>query len=99
MRSKTRLGGVFTVTCRDNDGRVKWVARAPNLVVTEGLQSLLDVYLLSGTQLTSWYVGLTDGTPTVASDDTLSSHTGWAEVTAYSETDRQAFSGCGPRRR
>lgn len=92
-RSRAKLGGVFTITCRNKNGRVKWTDQADNLVVNEGLNHILDVVLLSGTQDTTWFIGLTDGTPTVAAGDTLASHAGWVEVTAYSEGTRQAYSG------
>lgn len=65
--------------------------RWANLVVNQGLDDLLDVMLSGGTQDTTWFVGLTDGTPTVAAGDTLASHAGWVEVTAYDEAARQAF--------
>lgn len=37
------------------------------------------------------YAGLTDGTPTAAAGDTMSSHAGWVEVTAYDEAARQTL--------
>lgn len=87
-----RLGGVFSVTCRDAEGAVKWEDVAKNLVVDVGLEHILDILFVSATaQVDPWYVGLTDGTPTVAAADTMSSHAGWVEVTAYDEAARQAF--------
>lgn len=91
-RSGVRLGGVFELTCRDRDGNIKWEAIAPNLVTTEGLQDILDVYLLSDTQITSWYVGLTDNSPTPAAGDTLASHDGWTEFDEYTG-NRQDYTG------
>lgn len=66
-----------------------------NIVVNQGLDDLLDVTLSGGTQDTTWFVGLTDGTPTVAAADTLASHAGWVEVTAFDETNRQAWTDGG----
>ena len=86
-----RVGGEFKVTCRDSEGRVKWEDIAKNLVVNVGLQHILDVLFAGSTQVDPWYVGLTDGTPTVAAGDTAASHAGWTEVTAYDEANRQAF--------
>ena len=60
------------------------------MVVTEGLQHVLDVQFESGTQVTSWYVGLTDSSPTTAAGNTLSSHAGWAEESDYTG-NRQLF--------
>lgn len=66
-----------------------------NIVVNQGLDDLLDVTLSGATQDTTWFVGLTDGTPTVNAADTLASHAGWVEVTAFDETNRQAFVDAG----
>lgn len=64
-----------------------------NLVVNTGLNGLLDVMLKGGTQDSTWFVGLTDGTPTVSAEDTISTHAGWVEVTAYDEAERQPWTG------
>ena len=69
--------------------------RFQNLVVNTGLDYLLDSGLSAGTQITSWFLLLMDGTPTVAAGDTMASHAGWAEVTAYDEAARQAWSDGG----
>lgn len=66
-----------------------------NIVVNQGLDHALDVTLSAGTQIATWFLGLTDGTPTVAAGDTPASHVGWAEVTAYSETVRQTWLDAG----
>lgn len=62
-----------------------------NLVTTQGKNSLLDVGLHGSTQITTWYLGLISATPTAAAGDTHASHSGWTEVTAYSESVRQTF--------
>lgn len=72
-----------------------WRDVIENIVVNAGLDYLLDIGLSAGTQLTSWFLGLTDGTPTVAAGDTMSSHAGWAEVTAYDESTREAWTDGG----
>lgn len=90
--SGLRLGGVFYVEAYDKDGNLKWSEVAPNIVTNVGLQHILDILFISATaQVDPWYVGLTDGTPTVAAGDTMSSHAGWTEVTAYSEATRQVY--------
>lgn len=83
--------GRWEFTCRDKHGNVKWRDTIKNLVTNAGLNHLLDVALSGGTQDTSWFVGLTDGTPTAAAGDTLASHAGWTEVTAYDEATREAY--------
>lgn len=82
--------GRYDVKCLDADGNLKWVDSIENLVVTVGKANLLNVYLASGAQTTTWYLGLVDGasTPTYAAGDTMSSHAGWTESVAYSNATR-----------
>ena len=84
--------GHFVVECFDKDGKLKWAAENHNLVVNVGLQYMAGVALTSTTQLTSWYIGLygAGASNTPAAGDTMSSHAGWTEVTAYSEATRPA---------
>jgi len=93
MKDKFKLGGVFLVTCYDKYGKMKWQERSKNLVVTVGLEHILDgLFSLGGVIANpNYYLGLTDGTPTIVAGDTLGSHAGWAEVADYDETTRQAF--------
>lgn len=60
-----------------------------NIIVAEGINDILENYFNGSSYTAAHYVGLTDGTPTVADGDTMSSHAGWTEVEAYSETNRQ----------
>jgi len=93
MKSETRetikLGDLFEVECFDKHGNLKWRDTIKNLVVDEGLDDVLDKYLKGSSYTAAHYVGLTDGTPTFAAGDTMASHAGWTEVTAYDETVRQ----------
>lgn len=86
-----RLENWFIVECRDKNGRLKWIDVIKNLVVNEGLNDSLDKHLKGSGYTAAWYVGLTDGTPSVAAGDTMASHAGWAEVTAYDEANRQTL--------
>lgn len=70
---------------------IKWSEDFHNLVVNTGLDDNLDKYFKGSSYSAAFYVGLTDGTPTVAAGDTMSSHAGWAEVTAYDESARQTL--------
>lgn len=90
-----QVKGLWDIVCRDGDGKIKWEDKIGNLVVNAGLDYLLDIGLSGGTQITSWFVGLTDGTPTVAAGDTMASHAGWVEVVAYDEATRPAWSDGG----
>lgn len=75
----------------DKDGNFKWEATKDNIVTNVGLDDILDKYLKGSAYTAAFYVGLTDGTPTVAAGDTMASHAGWVEVTAYSESVRQTL--------
>lgn len=72
-------------------GRSLWKDRFQNIVVNQGLNDLLGVTLSGTTQDTTWFVGLLSATPTVVAGDTLASHSGWTEVTAYDEVNRVAW--------
>lgn len=84
--------GHYTVECFDKDGNLKWVAESKNLVVNVGLQYMAGVALTSTAQITTWYIGLYGAASSnnPAAGDTMSSHAGWTEVTAYSESTRVA---------
>jgi len=84
------LENYYQIECIGPDGQVKWTDEIKNLVVTAGLTDLLNKYFKGSGYTAAWYVGLTDGTPTVAAGDTLASHSGWVEVSAY-DGDRKAL--------
>lgn len=81
----------YRIECFDRHGNLKWVDEFGNLVVTAGLNELIDKTFKGSSYTAAWYVGLTDGTPTFDAGDTMSSHAGWVEVTAYDEATRQAL--------
>ena len=93
MNNGFKMGGIFKVKCFDVNDILKWETTSKNLVVDEGIGHVLDaVFTLSAvTPHANFYIGLTDGTPTVAGGDTLVSHAGWVEVTDYSEVTRQEY--------
>ena len=82
MDSRARFGGVFTVLCHARDGLLKWQDTAKNLVVTTGLQYLLDT-AFAGSAAATFYVGLVDDTPTFSAANTMSNRAGWTEFTEY----------------
>ena len=85
--------GKYFFECFDKDGNLKWSAESKNLVVNVGLQYMAGTALDGATaRITSWYVGLygAGASNTPAAGDTMSSHAGWTEVTAYSEATRPA---------
>jgi len=80
-------GGVYSVTCVGADGVEKWSDTFHNLVVNQGLANMNGAYLAGTAQTITWYLGLVTGPgsgTTFAAGDTLSSHAGWTESTAYS---------------
>jgi hypothetical protein len=93
---KTDLGetigvtGRYEVECVGPDGQIKWADTIENLVMTVGKNDLLDKYFAGSAYSASWFMGLVDGasTPTYAAGDTLASHAGWTESTAYSGSNR-----------
>lgn len=93
MKTGLKFGGIFRIVCYDKDGVLKWEDNPKNLVMDEGLAHIMDAtFSLSGvTPYAAWYIGLTDGGPTVAASDTLVDHAGWAEVTEYDQASRQEF--------
>jgi len=98
MKEKSDVGisleNYWVVTCHDSNGVEKWEERNKNLVTTAGANHILDGTFKSGTQITSWYVGLTNTGSTLAIADTMASHSGWTELahtTKYDETVRQTL--------
>ena len=87
---KVRLKSVWEFRCFDKHGNLKWVDTIENLVVNAGLNDVLDKYFKGSAYTAAHYIGLTDGTPTPNANDTLASHAGWTEVTAYDEATRGA---------
>lgn len=83
-------GGEFHFTCYDKYGNVKWQDVAKNMVVSAGLQDMNMKYFKGSAYTAAWYVGLVNAAGFSAYDttDTLSSHAGWAETTAYSGANR-----------
>ena len=89
-----RPRGIFMASCFNQDGSLAWREVFPNGNTTAGLNNILGVYFNSVTQSTTWYGSLVDnsGWSAFAAGDTIASHSGWTESTAYSETVRQTWS-------
>ncbi len=86
-----RFNTHYVVECFGPDGVLRWVEKFDNIVVNTGLDDILNEYFKGSGYTAAHYVGLTDGTPTVAAGDTMASHAGWVEVTAYDEAVRQTL--------
>lgn len=81
---------LYEIECRDANGNLKWKEDFHNLVVTAGLNKLLDAAFKTGLASPAWYVGL-KGAGSIAAGDTMASHAGWSEITDYSEANRQTL--------
>jgi len=83
-------GGVFHFECYDRDGNLKWSDTAKNIVVNTGLQDMNNKYFRGSAYTAAWYIGLVSdsGFTGYAAADTLASHAGWTETTAYSGANR-----------
>lgn len=93
MKVCVKVGTHYKVECFGADGLLKWIEEFDNIVVTAGLNKLLDATLKTGLASPLWYVGLVNnaGWTAYAAGDIMSSHTGWAEGTPYSNATRPAF--------
>lgn len=92
FNEKVQAGGVFTVQCFDKEGNLKWTEEKHNLVVNVGLQDMNTKYFSGSSYTAAWYIGLygAGASNTPNASDTMASHGGWTEVTAYSQATRPA---------
>lgn len=83
----------YTFSCYKPDGTLRWQETFENLVTTGGKNDLLDKYFAGSGYTASWCLGLIDsaGYSAVAAADTMASHAGWVESTAYTQANRPAL--------
>lgn len=95
MRTRTNLGvkssTEYLVKCFDKDGNLKWQEGFHNIVVTAGLNKLLDAIFKTGYVAPLWYVGLKNSVGGILAANTMASHAGWTEGTPYSNAARPQF--------
>lgn len=86
----TKIKGVFHCKVYNPDGTLDREFDLENGDTNAGLNNLLDVYFNGASQTTAWYLGLIDnaGYSSVSAADTMASHGGWVESTAYNEANR-----------
>lgn len=98
-QAKTVLGihpsSLYQVECFDAGGHLKWVEEFNNIVVTTGLNKLLDATIKTGLASPTWFVALIGSGGSLGDiwpTDTMISHSGWIELgtSVYSGT-RPAF--------
>jgi len=89
-KDKVAAGGVFTIQCFDSEGNLKWEDKNHNLVVNGGLQDMNTQYFKGSAYTATWYIGLygAGASNDPAAGDTAASHSGWTEVTPYSNANR-----------
>lgn len=87
-----KIRGRYEVVCYGPDGEEKWRDYVENLVTTVGKNDLLDKYLAGSAYTAAFYLGLVDNASFSAYNaaDTMASHSGWLESTAYSNSTRVA---------
>lgn len=92
MDNKIGLRGLFQLE-HWRDGKKIGFYEFPNGITTVGKNHILDVGFHGSSATATWYIGLVDnsGFTAFADADTMSSHTGWAESTAYTEATRPAW--------
>ena len=89
--SNLKVGGVFHGQII-RAGRVIDEWEDHNLVVNEGLDSLLNIMFHGSTQITTWYMGVFEGNYTPVSTVTAATITSAStECTAYTSSTRPAY--------
>jgi len=75
------------------DNKLLWSKYFKNAIVDEGANNILDVQFGGSAASDPWNFGLIDnaGSPSLLDADTMASHAGWTELTAYTEGTRQVW--------
>ena len=90
---RIKVGGVFRGR-HIRDGKVIDEFETPNIVVNQGLDSILGVYFTGVTQITTWYLAPFEGNYTPVATDTASTIVGNStECTAYTASTRLTWTG------
>lgn len=87
-----KVGSLWEVECW-RKGELAWLERVKNLVVADGLNTLMLAALKTGSAAPTWYVGLIDAASFTGFNfnDAMVSHPGWFESLGYSEPNRQQW--------
>jgi hypothetical protein len=87
------LRGRWHITHRNKSGLLIAEYDIKNAISDEGINYLLDAGFNAVAALNPWYIGLIDSTgfTAIAGTDTMASHAGWAELTAYSNATRPTW--------
>jgi len=83
-----RKGGTFNIECYDEKGNLKWTDESKNVVLrTGGKQHALDVLFASGTQVTTWHLGVSNDATALDQDYSLAGEVGTRQATTFTRTD------------
>jgi hypothetical protein len=93
MDLSKQLQTFYHVECHDADGNLKWSDDFHNLITRAGAGDSLTQHLKGSAYTAAWFVGLTGATPVFATTDTMATHAGWTDSTAYSNATRPAWTG------
>jgi len=88
INEKTKLRTLISAKCYGANGKLKWNEDIENLVTDQGANYLLQSFFATPNYNPAWYVGLYTGVGTLSTSDTMASHPGWIEVTAYNQLVR-----------
>lgn len=80
----------WNIEARNAAGELKWVEDLDNLVMTAGLNDILQQYFKGSAYSATWFVALKNA-GTISATDTSASHAGWTENVTYSEGVRQTL--------
>src|SRR4051812_27040599 len=88
-----KFRNVYKFECFDSFGNLKWVEEVPNQVMTIGINDLLTQYFKGSSYTAAFFVGLVDNASFSAyvAADTMASHAGWLESSAYSNGTRPSL--------
>jgi hypothetical protein len=93
MEPSVKYSGRWSWELFNPDGSLEARGDFPNGTTLAGINDILGVYLASGTQNLTWYLGLINNTgfSALSPSDTISSHPGWVELTTYAEGVRPTW--------
>jgi len=90
MKHGAKFKGIFTLEVFDKNGKKISETKSKNIVVDEGRDSILNVYLHGSTQITTWYCVLFENDFTPDGDETYAVP-GYTECEAYDEGTRPEY--------
>lgn len=93
QQPKLHLGGRFRWSVWDRDVMLRHGVTKNGIILAQ-IDDLFDVYFSNGTPASAWYIGLIEASTfsALSTSDSMSSHSGWTELTDYDEGTRPAWS-------